>query len=105
MAQVVLLGCVVMQNLLFRQLFDKSSSTYTYLLADADTREACIIDPVPLVSQSPPGPPFGMKSEGTLYPTPNQTSGLIKVYTGPHGQTDKPPGGSSDLSLRGFRRG
>jgi len=31
---------------IFRQLFDATSSTYTYLLADADTREAVIIDPV-----------------------------------------------------------
>src|SRR5215468_9439550 len=32
--------------MIFRQLFDPQSSTYTYLLADADTREAVIIDPV-----------------------------------------------------------
>lgn len=32
--------------MLFRQLFDLDSSTYTYLLADEDTREAVIIDPV-----------------------------------------------------------
>lgn len=32
--------------MLFRQLFDLESSTYTYLLADEDTREAVIIDPV-----------------------------------------------------------
>ena len=32
--------------LLFRQLFDPQSSTYTYLLADADAREAVLIDPV-----------------------------------------------------------
>uniref|UniRef100_A0A1A9WP43 Persulfide dioxygenase ETHE1, mitochondrial n=1 Tax=Glossina brevipalpis TaxID=37001 RepID=A0A1A9WP43_9MUSC len=30
----------------FRQLFDSESSTYTYLLADVNTREAVIIDPV-----------------------------------------------------------
>jgi glyoxylase-like metal-dependent hydrolase (beta-lactamase superfamily II) len=30
----------------FRQLFDQSSSTYTYLLGDAVTHEAVIIDPV-----------------------------------------------------------
>lgn len=35
-----------MGRLLFQQLFEKESSTYTYLLADADTREAVIIDPV-----------------------------------------------------------
>uniref|UniRef100_A0A3Q3CVT7 Persulfide dioxygenase ETHE1, mitochondrial n=3 Tax=Pseudocrenilabrinae TaxID=318546 RepID=A0A3Q3CVT7_HAPBU len=33
-------------GLLFRQLFESESSTYTYLLADADTKEAVIIDPV-----------------------------------------------------------
>jgi sulfur dioxygenase len=32
--------------LVFRQLFDPSSSTYTYLLADGGTREAILIDPV-----------------------------------------------------------
>ena len=32
--------------LIFRQLFEKESSTYTYLLADAVTREAILIDPV-----------------------------------------------------------
>jgi len=32
--------------MLFRQLFDPESSTYTYLLADATTREAILIDPV-----------------------------------------------------------
>ena len=32
--------------MLFRQLFDKSSSTYTYLIASAKGREALIIDPV-----------------------------------------------------------
>jgi sulfur dioxygenase len=32
--------------LIFRQLFDPQSSTYTYLLADAVSREAVIIDPV-----------------------------------------------------------
>ncbi|XP_016322352.1 persulfide dioxygenase ETHE1, mitochondrial [Sinocyclocheilus anshuiensis] len=31
---------------LFRQLFESESSTYTYLLADADSREAVLIDPV-----------------------------------------------------------
>jgi len=31
---------------LFRQLFDRSSCTYTYLLADEDTGDAVIIDPV-----------------------------------------------------------
>ena len=32
--------------MLFRQLFDPDTSTYTYLLADEDTREAVLIDPV-----------------------------------------------------------
>jgi glyoxylase-like metal-dependent hydrolase (beta-lactamase superfamily II)/rhodanese-related sulfurtransferase len=32
--------------MLFRQLFDAVSSTYTYLLADGRTREAVLIDPV-----------------------------------------------------------
>jgi sulfur dioxygenase len=32
--------------LIFRQLFDPSSSTYTYLLADAKGRDAVVIDPV-----------------------------------------------------------
>ena len=33
-------------SLIFRQLLDLRSSTYTYLLADPRTREAVIIDPV-----------------------------------------------------------
>ena len=32
--------------MLFRQLFDHKSSTYTYLLASGPGREAVIIDPV-----------------------------------------------------------
>lgn len=32
--------------MIFRQLFDAESSTYTYLLADEATREAALIDPV-----------------------------------------------------------
>lgn len=32
--------------MLFRQLFDAESSTYSYLLADTKTREAVLIDPV-----------------------------------------------------------
>jgi glyoxylase-like metal-dependent hydrolase (beta-lactamase superfamily II)/rhodanese-related sulfurtransferase len=32
--------------MIFRQLFDPQSSTYTYLLADSATREAVLIDPV-----------------------------------------------------------
>jgi hypothetical protein len=30
----------------FRQLFEKQSSTYTYLLADMASKEAVLIDPV-----------------------------------------------------------
>jgi len=33
-------------HMIFRQLFDPQSSTYTYLLADSATREALLIDPV-----------------------------------------------------------
>lgn len=32
--------------MLFRQLFDAESNTYTYLMADLDTKEAILIDPV-----------------------------------------------------------
>ncbi|WP_157655663.1 MBL fold metallo-hydrolase, partial [Burkholderia ubonensis] len=32
--------------MIFRQLFDQQSSTYTYLLADRASREAVLIDPV-----------------------------------------------------------
>src|SRR5262245_7429097 len=32
--------------MIFRQLFDQQSSTYTYLLADEASREAVLIDPV-----------------------------------------------------------
>jgi sulfur dioxygenase len=32
--------------MIFRQLFDPASSTYTYLLADEATRQALLIDPV-----------------------------------------------------------
>ncbi len=32
--------------MIFRQLFDPETSTYTYLLADEQTREACVIDAV-----------------------------------------------------------
>lgn len=35
-----------MKALLFRQLFDQDSSTYSYLLADSASREAVLIDPV-----------------------------------------------------------
>lgn len=36
----------VTAGLIFRQLFELKSSTYTYLLADAETKQAVIIDPV-----------------------------------------------------------
>lgn len=32
--------------MIFRQLFDKESSTYTYLLGDEHSRKALLIDPV-----------------------------------------------------------
>jgi glyoxylase-like metal-dependent hydrolase (beta-lactamase superfamily II) len=32
--------------MLFRQLFDQESGTYTYLIADPDTKEAVLVDPV-----------------------------------------------------------
>ena len=34
------------EPLLLRQLFEKESSTYTYLLADRTTGDALLIDPV-----------------------------------------------------------
>lgn len=34
--------------LIFRQLFEKESSTYTYLLADADTKEVLCGDSSPI---------------------------------------------------------
>src|SRR6476661_7800293 len=33
-------------NVIFRQLFDTDSSTYTYLIGDEATRQAVLIDPV-----------------------------------------------------------
>lgn len=36
----------ICENLIFRQLFDQDSWTYTYLLGDSSTREAVIIDSV-----------------------------------------------------------
>ncbi|XP_017279168.1 persulfide dioxygenase ETHE1, mitochondrial-like [Kryptolebias marmoratus] len=39
-------GTAKPEGLLFRQLFEMESCTYTYLLADTKTREAVIIDPV-----------------------------------------------------------
>jgi len=40
------MGAVPEATLIFRQLFDPETSTYSYLLADARTREAVLIDPV-----------------------------------------------------------
>lgn len=37
--------CLVISYVMF-QLFDTTSSTYTYLLADVDSKEALLIDPV-----------------------------------------------------------
>lgn len=39
-------GSMNTDNSLFRQLYDGQSSTYTYLLADMDSKEALLIDPV-----------------------------------------------------------
>ena len=33
-------------NIIFRQLFDQATWTYTYLIADTDTKDALLIDPV-----------------------------------------------------------
>ncbi|WP_040466876.1 MBL fold metallo-hydrolase, partial [Geminocystis herdmanii] len=32
--------------MLFRQLFDRDTWTYTYLIADTDSKEAVLVDPV-----------------------------------------------------------
>lgn len=37
---------IISSSLICFQLFDTSSSTYTYLLADVTTKEAVLIDPV-----------------------------------------------------------
>ncbi|ELU18384.1 hypothetical protein CAPTEDRAFT_163196 [Capitella teleta] len=39
-------GAVPNKEFMFRQLFDNRTYTYTYLLADPDTKEAVLIDPV-----------------------------------------------------------
>jgi glyoxylase-like metal-dependent hydrolase (beta-lactamase superfamily II) len=44
MGQFVLLWYYI--NMIFKQLFDKKSSTYTYLISSGKGREALIIDPV-----------------------------------------------------------
>lgn len=33
-------------TLMFRQLFDGASSTFTYILGDSETKDAVLIDPV-----------------------------------------------------------
>jgi len=40
------MASVLANRLVFRQLFDRESCTYTYLLGDAETRDAVLIDPV-----------------------------------------------------------
>jgi hypothetical protein len=35
-----------MNSLIFRQLFDEKTWTYTYIVADSETKVAIIIDPV-----------------------------------------------------------
>ena len=32
--------------MIFRQIYDQESSTYSYLIADKDTRSAALVDPV-----------------------------------------------------------
>ena len=39
-------SAIAWQHVLFRQLFDPDTSTYTYLIADTSTQEAVLIDPV-----------------------------------------------------------
>lgn len=39
-------GELMNQNIIFHQLFEPESSTYTYIIADKKTKEAAIIDPV-----------------------------------------------------------
>jgi len=34
------------ENFIFRQFFEQESWTYTYLLADTESKEAVLIDPV-----------------------------------------------------------
>lgn len=37
---------LLLKHIVFLQLFDRESCTYTYLLADINTKDAVIIDPV-----------------------------------------------------------
>ncbi|XP_017772161.1 PREDICTED: persulfide dioxygenase ETHE1, mitochondrial [Nicrophorus vespilloides] len=45
-AQSVRGHATMASNFVFRQLFDTKSSTYTYLLGDAESKDAVLIDPV-----------------------------------------------------------
>ena len=45
-ADATALNLEIHAMLIFRQLFDAASSTYTYLLGDADSGQAVLIDPV-----------------------------------------------------------
>lgn len=45
-ARLLSAGAKSENDVLFRQLFDEKSWTYTYLLADLNTKEALLIDPV-----------------------------------------------------------
>lgn len=47
--------CVATPNQIFRQLFEKESSTYTYLLGCAKTGEAVLIDTVDLTAERDAG--------------------------------------------------
>lgn len=50
------------KGLIFRQLFEKTSSTYTYLLADEATKQGILIDPVVETAE---------RDAGAHLPTPN----------------------------------
>ena len=47
----------VTNGVVFRQLFDPASSTYTYVLGDPETRRAVIIDPVLEQARGPASAP------------------------------------------------
>ena len=36
-------------SLIFKQLFERESCTFTYLIADSETKEAAIVDPVDIM--------------------------------------------------------
>ena len=60
--------------MIFRQLIDKESSTYTYLLADHDSNEAVLIDPVreqfqrDISCSRSSDSPFGIRLKHTCMP-------------------------------------